>query len=343
MQHIACLHVTLSVMASSTHTKKWLRWLRISAKTLFGVYLFLVVGLLVADRFVQFRESDEEIVSFYEAQNLPIHIDTYPCLDRTIRYVYTESNTAKPTILFIHGAPSSSSYYRNFLSDSTLRAKANLIAVDRPGYGYSGFGNPVPELSRQAYMIRPILDSLHKYNHPVLVVGASYGTSIAARLAMDYPNLVDGLLLLAPSLAPGEEKTYDVSYVLESPFFSWAQPRMIHSANVEKFAHTSELTKMLPLWAKIKQPVQYFQGQNDDLIYTTNAGFAKKNLVNTLSLKIQMLPNRGHLIVYDEHVRIRAAIDDMIHQSAAFYAEKTMTLPQAWQASVTAAHVASDQ
>lgn len=296
-----------------------------------GVYVFLVAALFIAGRFVQFRESDEEVKSFYEKKQLGINISYYPSLDRDMRYVYTDDNPAKPTILFIHGAPSSSSYYRHFLSNPELRSKANLMAVDRPGYGYSGFGNPVPELETQAYMIRPILDSLHKNNHPVLVVAASYGTSIASRLAMDYPHLVDGLLLLAPSLAPGEEKTYDISYVLESPFFSWAQPGMLHSANVEKFSHKEELSKMLPLWSSIEQPVQYYQGQNDELIYTSNAGFAKKNLINALSLKIQMIPNRGHLIVHDEEARIEAAIYEMIEQSANYYATRKLP-PHQWQA-----------
>ena len=285
------------------------------------------MGMFIADRFVQFRESDKKLEQFFAKRNQQINIAYYPVLDRNMRYLYTESNPQKPTILFIHGAPSSSSYYRQFLSDTTLRKEANLIAVDRPGYGYSGFGKPVPELDKQAYMIRPILDSLHKQQHPVLLVAASYGTSIACRLAMDYPDLVDGLLLLAPSLAPGEEKTYFASYVLESPLFTWAQPRMLHSANVEKFAHKTELTKMLPHWTSITQPVEYFQGEDDDLIYTTNAGFAKSKLVNTLSLNISLLPKRGHLIVFDEHTRIRKAIDDMLGKSTHFYAEKKSGAP----------------
>ena len=316
------------------HTKhfNWKHWLRISSLALLGIYIFLVTGMLIADRFVQFRESDEELAQYFSKRHQDIKIGYYPCYDRSVRYLYTGSNPARPTILFIHGAPSSSSYYRQFLSDTSLRNKANLMAVDRPGYGYSGFGKPVPELEKQAYMIRPILDSLHKQQHPVLLVAASYGTSIACRLAMDYPELVDGLLLLAPSLAPGEEKTYYASYVLESPFFSWAQPRMIHSANVEKFAHKDELTKMLPYWKSIAQPVSYFQGEDDELIYTTNAGFAKSKLVNALSLSISMLPKRGHMIVFDEHERIRKAVDDMLVKSTQFYAERQKDMPPYWEA-----------
>src|SRR3546814_16092495 len=40
---------------------------------------------------------------------------------------------------------------------------------------------------------------------PAIVVGHSLGGPIAAKLAMDYPDRVRGLLLLAPSVAPALE------------------------------------------------------------------------------------------------------------------------------------------
>jgi pimeloyl-ACP methyl ester carboxylesterase len=300
-----------------------------------GIYLFLVIALLLADRFIQFRSTDEEIRRHYVSHNLPIDITYYEALGRQMRYVSTGNDPSKPVILFIHGAPSSSGYYRHFLTDTLLRRQANLIAVDRPGYGYSGFGDPEPDIGKQAAMIAPILDSLHKGSRPVVVVGASYGTPVASRLVMDYPSLADGLLLIAPALAPGEEKTYWVSYVLESPFFTWAQPRMLHSANVEKFTHESELRKMQNRWDEIKVPVIYFQGKNDDLIYTTNALFAKNKITKSQSLSIRMIPNRGHLLVFDEEKRIKSAIGEMMGLSEKFYAENRQRQSK-WEASLMA-------
>lgn len=293
-------------------------------KTTLGIYLFLVLGLMVADRFITFRSTDEEILKYYKEIKLPISIHYYTALGRQMRYLSAGNDPLKPTILFIHGAPSSSNYYRHFLSDSVLRGVANLVAVDRPGYGFSGLGKPEPDIGRQAAMIAPILDSLHKGRHPVLVVGASYGTPVASRILMDYPNLADGLLLIAPSLAPGEEYTYWVSYLLESPLFSWAQPRTVHSANVEKFTHEAELRKMENRWGQIKVPVIYFQGKNDDLIYTSNAFFAKKHLTNCQSLSIRMIPNRGHLLVYDEATRIKKGMVELLGLSERFYAQNRL-------------------
>jgi pimeloyl-ACP methyl ester carboxylesterase len=307
---------------------------RILFKAIIGLYLFLVIGLIVADRFITFRSTDEEVLRHYETKKLPITIRYYEAHGRQIRFLSTGNNPAKPVILFIHGAPSSSGYYRHFLSDTLLRSVANLIAVDRPGYGFSGFGNPEPDIGKQAAMIAPILDSLHKGARPVVIVGASYGTPVASRILMDYPKLADGLVLIAPSLAPGEEYTYWVSHLLESPLFSWAQPRMLHSANVEKFTHEAELLKMENRWNEIEVPVIYFQGKNDDLIYTTNALFAKKNITNSESLSIRMIPNRGHLLVYDEATRIKTALVEMLGLSEKYYTENRVK-QSGWKASNT--------
>lgn len=304
----------------SRRLRKILKWTA-------GIYLFIVLSGLVLDGFFQFRASDTETMAWFVHQGLPIHIRYYEAQGRQIRYVYTDNAAGKPVILFIHGAPSSSDYYRYYMADPSLREAASMIAVDRPGYGYSGLGDPEPDLGKQAAMIRPILDSLRRSQRPVIIAGASYGTSIACRLAMDYPQLVDGLVLLAPSLAPGEEKTYAISYVLESPLFRWAQPRMIHSANVEKFAHETELRKMLGRWDQIRVPVIYMQGQEDELIYTSNADFARRQLTNSARLEVKMLPGMGHLIAFKAHGLIRGALGNMLQLSEAFYASRSDVSP----------------
>ena len=294
------------------------RLLRLSAV----VYLLLVVLGIALDYAYQFRMSDAATAAYFNQRNLPINIQYYQAQGRTLRYLFSANEPTKPNILFIHGAPSSSSYFRDYLTDPNLRNMANLFAVDRPGYGYSGLGDPEPDIAKQAAMIAPILDSLHQSKKPVILVAASYGTSVAARLAMDFPHLIDGLVLLAPSLAPGQEKTYDISYVLESPLFRWIQPRMIHSANVEKLTHKNQLTQMLPHWKKIEMPVHYFQGEEDDLIYTSNASFARQQLSQSSDLKIHMLPKLGHLIAFKAKPQITVAIGDMVEKATQYYGQR---------------------
>ena len=157
-------------------------------------------------------------------------------------------------------------------------------------------------------MIRPILDSLHNAKRPIIIAGGSYGASIACRIAMDHPDLVDGLVLTGPSLAPGQEKYFWFTPIVEHWSIRWFIPRIFKSANTEKVNHREELEKMLPYWKNIRVPVMYVQGESDDIIDTTNAGFAREQLINVPHLEIKFIKNRFHRLAQYEWPTNRESI-----------------------------------
>ncbi|HEV7782164.1 MAG TPA: alpha/beta hydrolase [Chitinophagaceae bacterium] len=275
------------------------RWLRRLLRTLVVTIGIIIIACLVFDHYYQFRRSDEEMNKIFTEQKIDAHIYYYTTHGRKLRYVAAGNDTL-PTILFLHGSPGSISYYSRRFRDDSLRDRFHFYAVDRPGYGYSGFGDPEPSIQKQSEMIRPILDSLHHARHPVIIVGSSYGASIACRIAMDHPELVDGLVLTGPAIAPGRETYFGITPVIEHWSLRWFIPRIIRSPNTEKVHHKKELEKMLPYWKNIRVPVYYLQGANDDIVDTSNAGFAREQLVNVPSLEIKFLPNRAHRLAQFE-------------------------------------------
>jgi pimeloyl-ACP methyl ester carboxylesterase len=117
---------------------------------------------------------------------------------------------------------------------------------------------------------------------------------------MDHPELVDGLVLTGPSLAPGKEKYFWFTHIIEHWSIRWFIPRLFRSANTEKVHHKEELEKMLPYWKNIHIPVAYLQGINDDIIDTSNAGFARQQLINVPWLDIHFIKNRYHRLAQFE-------------------------------------------
>ena len=287
--------------------KRKYRWLRRSIRVLAALVGLFIVACFVFDHYVQFRKSDEALKKIFTERNLDARINYYTTHGRTLRYISAGSDSL-PTLLMLHGSPGSISYYAGRMADSAIRNTFRVYAVDRPGYGYSGFGDPEPSIERQSEMIRPILDSLNKARHPIIIMGGSYGASVACRLAMDHPELVDGLILTGPALAPGQEKYFWFTYIIENPLVRWFIPRMFKSANTEKVHHKEELEKMLPYWQNIRVPVIYLQGENDNIVDTTNASFARKQLINASSLDIQFVKNRAHRLAQFEWPRIRESI-----------------------------------
>jgi hypothetical protein len=79
---------------------------------------------------------------------------------------------------------------------------------------------------------------------------------------------------------------------------------------------------MLPYWKNIRVPVYYLQGANDDIVDTTNAGFAKEQLVNVSSLEIKFLEGRKHLLAQYEWPAIRNAILDVYDKTSKIASEQ---------------------
>ncbi len=75
-----------------------------------------------------------------------------------LHYVQT-GNDSFPTLLFVHGTPGSWDAFQNYLKNSGLLQHYRIISIDRPGFGYSDFGN-VRNISQQAAIISAWMDSV---------------------------------------------------------------------------------------------------------------------------------------------------------------------------------------
>src|SRR5690348_5919598 len=118
--------------------KRGWRWLKRSLRILLALILFFIAACFLFDHFVQFRKSDAELSKIFKDNNIPPTIGYYTALGRRLRYVSIGSDSL-PTLLFIHGSPASMSLYRGRFTDKTILKTFHILAVDRPGYGYSGF------------------------------------------------------------------------------------------------------------------------------------------------------------------------------------------------------------
>ncbi|MCU0446183.1 MAG: alpha/beta hydrolase [Microscillaceae bacterium] len=260
-------------------------------RVLWGIFLLIHLASCI-----KFRRSDAEYQKVFKDQ-IPYQIHRYTALKREIRYIEIGQDSL-PTLFFIHGSPSSSSVYLPYYQDSLLCKNFKMIGVDRPGYGYSGFGKAEASIQQQVAMIKSILEN-PRLQRPIILVGASYGGPVAAKLAMDYPELVDGIVWISPAIGPGLEKIYGISYLIRYKMFSWLAPTMLQVANVEKLAHRSELQKMLPDWTKIKAPVSHFHGDEDELVYLENVEFARQNLVNVPWYESIVIPGGRHFLQWE--------------------------------------------
>lgn len=107
-----------------------------------------------------------------------------------------EAGQQGPVVLMIHGASANAREYTWTLAPR-LEETHRVLMADRPGHGYSERPENAHELGVQAAQMAGVLKALAP-GEKAIVVGHSFGGAVSLRLALDFPELVDGLVLLAP-------------------------------------------------------------------------------------------------------------------------------------------------
>ena len=265
---------------------------------LLAVFCFLAYAVYRLEPYVRIQMDDHQLSAILQSEQLDAEIGYQEGATRRLRYLQIGKDPAKPLLVFIHGAPSSSAWWITMMRDSALRAEANILAIDRPGYGGSGLGRPMTSVEEQAENVAAVIRSRRQVGQKVIVHGSSYGGTVSARLAMDFPNLVDGLLLQSASMAPQQEYTYWITHPTSHWSLSWLLPSGIHTANHEKLAHRAELEDMASEWKNIDAPTVILHGTDDWLIYPRNAYYACDKLTNAPTVVHHMVKGKEHDLLY---------------------------------------------
>jgi pimeloyl-ACP methyl ester carboxylesterase len=103
-------------------------------------------------------------------------------------------NRSKPTILLLHGFPSSSHMYRDLIKD--LSEDYHLIAPDYPGFGLSS--SPLPSVYNYSFdnlalTIDHFIDALGLKKFSLYV--QDYGGPVGFRIAAQRPELIQALII----------------------------------------------------------------------------------------------------------------------------------------------------
>ncbi len=103
-------------------------------------------------------------------------------------------NPQNPTLLLLHGFPTSSHMFRNLIP--ALADKYHVVAPDYPGYGYSA----MPSVDEFEYSFDNLANIVDKFIHQIGLKSYSlylmdYGAPIGFRIATKHPEKVDALII----------------------------------------------------------------------------------------------------------------------------------------------------
>lgn len=278
---------------------------RFRFKKRYVAYVLFLSYVVMSQSCMRMRYSAKETKQFFTESGTQFQ-DKYLTIDgHQIHYIQT-GDGAKPTLFFIHGSPGSWNAYKDYLKDTLLLKKYRMIAIDRPGFGYSDFGM-AENLAVQSKYIAQFIAKMSNQKEVVLI-GHSMGGPVVAQLAADYPNRYQHLVILAGSLDPAAEKPEKWRTVILSPPLRYLIPGALRPSNDELWWLKEDLIALKPKLPKITSGVTIIHGTKDDLVPFSNVAFMKENFSNAASLNAIVIENANHFIPWSHYDIVRDAV-----------------------------------
>ncbi|HEY5968947.1 MAG TPA: alpha/beta hydrolase [Chitinophagaceae bacterium] len=266
---------------------------KLSNRLLIAFLILITVWLVVAQFTMKYRISDKKAKDEFSKEGITLDTGSIKVDGFDIHYAKV-GNDSLPTLFFVHGSPDGWIRYKNFMKDKDLLSKFRMISIDRPGFGYSQFGD-AKKLKEQSKLISQFVRSIRN-NKAIYAIGHSYGGPVIVQLQADNQDLFDGLILLAASVDPKEEKPEKWRYIMKIPPLNYFLPGAFRPSNKELVYLKNDLKELDKEWEKITCPVWILHGDKDTYVPVVNADYAKKKLTKARSVEVKILKGADHFI-----------------------------------------------
>lgn len=267
-----------------------------------GVFM---IYLVMCQSCMKMRMSPNKTKSFFEKAQTNFISEKFSISEHDIHYIQTGEND-KPTLVFIHGSPGSWDAFKEYLKDSLLLKKYRMIAIDRPGFGYSNFGQ-AEDLLTQSKRINAFLKTKDN-KQPIILIGHSMGGPVITEMATLAPDNYKTLVIIAGSIDPDAEKPENWRKVIKTKPIRYLIPGAMRPANDELWLLKQDLKDLKPLLKNIKSEILIIHGTKDQLVPYSNVGFIQKEFVNAKSMDLISIKDANHFIPWTHFETIRDAL-----------------------------------
>ena len=222
-------------------------------KRLIIVAVALLMLLVLIGKFLSFASSRQELNTALSAALGDTRVYAHWPAERTNDgvHVMTIGDPRLPPVVLVHGSPGSIDNWVDLLTQTNVLDHAYVICVDRPGFGESNPGQHESSLALQGQAILQAVRP-HLSGRRAVWLGHSFGGPVIARIAIDFPDQVSGLVFAASSVDPDLERVYWYQHLAHTRIISWMLPAVVRTTNREIYTLKPELEEMLAEWPRLQ-------------------------------------------------------------------------------------------
>ena len=293
----------------SPHRKrKFRRW---SYRILLLIILLPLVTLAIVRYagWMRMRKTDREINAFLGPHHVTSLIDTVKLRGRDIVCLKTSLGEKKErALILVHGSPGSLDVFLDYMVDTALLNRVDIVTFDRPGFGNSGFGVSEPLLLHQGEILDDLMDSLGY--HDYILAGHSYGAPVLLEAAIRRPDKITGLCFVAGSVSPElEPKSTGWRKWIDIPLLRDLLPVSMRVSNEELMSLRQDLTLLEDDWDRLTMPVTVIHGTKDVLVPYENLAYATEKLTEADTVFTRVFEGESHFILWTHKKQI---VDELV-------------------------------
>jgi len=259
---------------------------------------------------------------FFTPSNTPANLDSLFASTGGYKSVYLEKSNGKlhgvlagnkegNLLVFIHGSPGSWTDFASMADSFELDESYQLLFIDRPGFGNSDLEHS-GILIEQATYIEELINQLDlNLTKSVFVFGHSYGGPVACAMAVEFPERVDGLGLIAPCIAwPYQVPKWYNSFASFLPVNLLLGDWLKNSNREMVRLYETELLDLEKKFSELKMPIVYVQGEKDILVDSKSAEYFKERC-RDCKVEFIMDQEMNHFVPWSNPDLIFEAIEDL--------------------------------
>lgn len=241
------------------------------------------------------------------------------------------TSSSDQVILLVHGAGGSSRHWEPLLKawfESSLPDGVFPVAIDLPGHGKSG-GTVLKSVTAIADFLNVVLDEL-EIKQPVCLIGHSAGGLLGMQFALNYPQRVDRLVLIATSaciqLHPDflhQATTGDWDYEMLQQSFSAEIPDVLKQLVLDEFRHLRlsldasdfmdlSSVDLRPALSELTMPIAIVTGDDDVIISPRKSKLLQRDLPHA---ELVIIPGGGHYVQVEQASRVAAVLTNFLQTS----------------------------
>lgn len=215
-------------------------------------------------------------------------------------------------VIILPGTPSDVDYWGGAMA--LLDPSFEVYALERPGYNGSGPERAVTDLDEQARIVGGLVEN---YRGTTVLIGHSFGASVALAALRRYPAEIDALIFVSPYVIPVEGRQRFWMRAAGSSPFRFIGGTATSGFFSEVFAQRRQSAALLRVAAESCAPVLIVQGEADDIIPLSDVERLKAATAACAGATLEKIPMGDHFLAVHSAEALARAINGFLRNRVA--------------------------